>query len=52
MTLREVEPLDDDQWKVLVDTLNKEPTLEQRQLIKEAIEDSKKIKVIRPPDGV
>ena len=52
MTLRGIGPLDDDQWKVLIDTLNRGPTPEQRQFLKKAIENGRKLKVIRPPDSV
>ena len=52
MTLRGIEPLDDDQWKALIDALNKEPTPEQRQFLQKAIENGKKIKVILPPHSI
>ncbi len=47
MALREVNPLNENQWKTLVDTLNKKPTFRQKQIVKKAIENGKKLKVIR-----
>jgi hypothetical protein len=47
MALREVKPLNEKQWKILVNTLKKRPTPEQRKLIKKAVEHGRKLKVVR-----
>jgi len=45
MALREVHPLSDKQWNALAKTLKKEPTKQQRKMIKEAVENGSKLKV-------
>ena len=45
MTLREVKPLNAEQWKQVVDALNAGPSAEQKKAVAEAIE---RAKILRP----
>ena len=45
MALREVHPLDEEQWSILVEALKKEPTTAQKNMIEEAVEKGSKLKV-------
>jgi len=45
--MRLVHPLNPEQWKILIEQLNKKPTKKQKQMIKEAIENGRKLRVIR-----
>ena len=45
--MRWVHPLDDKQWKFLIEQLDKAPTVEQKRAIKEAVDKGSKLKVIR-----
>lgn len=47
MGMRWVHPLNDKQWDFLTKQLNKKPTKKQRQMIKEAVENGRKLRVIR-----
>lgn len=46
MAIREVKPLNAEQWKFVLETIDKKPTTEQRQMIRNAIEEGNKIKII------
>lgn len=46
MAIREVKPLNAEQWKFVLETINKKPTSEQRQMICNAIEEGNQIKII------
>lgn len=45
MALREVKPLDKKQWSFLVKTLKKNPTTQQKAMIKDAVKIGSKLKV-------
>lgn len=47
MALREVQPLENEEWDQLVAELNKEPTKEKSEYIHKAVESGRKLKVHR-----
>ena len=47
MALRTVKPLNEEQWNMVVKALNEDPTSAQKEMMKKATDEAKKLNVIR-----
>lgn len=45
MAIREIKPLDKDQWKLVIDTIKAKPTTSQKNMMKNAIREGSAIKI-------
>jgi len=47
MALKQLDPLNEKQWKFVMSSLNSEPTEKQKSMARESVEQGKKIKTIQ-----